>query len=233
MTTSIVIFAFDNEVCQYAFMNTMIQKKSARTYAGKSKMERHSERFEKLIEAGIEVIGTSGFAAASVKSVCSAAGLTERYFYESFTNREELLVKTYQEANERIRKHVRRELQAVADKPKLLLKTGVKAFYQILSDDPRLARIVLFEAVERAGKLAEIKREAEQEFVHNFKNALMLYSLKSKLPEEQETLVILGIFGAGVNIAMRWVLDDFRQSPEDISDSLIVIIEAIYEKTCK
>lgn len=233
MTTSIVIFAFDNVICQYVFMNTNSKERAVRNYAGKSKLERHAERFEKLIEAGIEVIGTSGFAAASIKTVCTEAGLTERYFYESFTNREELLVKTYLEANERIKRYISKVLEEEYEKPDDIVRKGIRAFYQILRDDPRLARIILFEAVERSGKLAEIKREAEQDFVMNFNTAMTLYNLKTNLPKEQENFVILGLFGAGVNIAMRWVLDDYRQSLDDISDSLIVIVEAIYEKTCQ
>ncbi|WP_308600541.1 TetR family transcriptional regulator [Massilia sp. Dwa41.01b] len=36
--------------------------------------------------------GARGYRQATVKAVCEAAGLTERYFYESFDNSEALLV---------------------------------------------------------------------------------------------------------------------------------------------
>lgn len=38
----------------------------------------------------------TGYRNATVKAVCEAAGLTERYFYESFSNSEELLVASFQ-----------------------------------------------------------------------------------------------------------------------------------------
>jgi AcrR family transcriptional regulator len=53
---------------------------------------RRAQRREALIRAAIEVYGARGFRNATVKAVCEAAGLTERYFYESFANGEALLV---------------------------------------------------------------------------------------------------------------------------------------------
>jgi AcrR family transcriptional regulator len=41
------------------------------------------------------VFGATGYAAVSVKQVCQAAGLTERYFYQSFSDREALLAGVY------------------------------------------------------------------------------------------------------------------------------------------
>ena len=43
------------------------------------------------IEAGIELFGTRGYANTPVKAICEEAGLTERYFYEAFDDREDLL----------------------------------------------------------------------------------------------------------------------------------------------
>ena len=38
-----------------------------------------------------------------MRSICSEAGLTERYFYESFANSEDLLCVVYEHVNQRIR----------------------------------------------------------------------------------------------------------------------------------
>jgi AcrR family transcriptional regulator len=63
-----------------------------RTYGGVSGGERQAGRREKLLEAGLELLGRDGWSATTVRAVCAEAGLTERYFYESFANRDELLV---------------------------------------------------------------------------------------------------------------------------------------------
>ena len=43
------------------------------------------------MEAGLEVFCAAGFQQAKVRDVCREAGLTQRYFYESFTTKEALL----------------------------------------------------------------------------------------------------------------------------------------------
>jgi hypothetical protein len=51
-------------------------------------------RDARLIEAGFDLLGTSGAAATTVRAVCQHSGLTRR-FYESFTNIDELLVAVF------------------------------------------------------------------------------------------------------------------------------------------
>jgi AcrR family transcriptional regulator len=62
-----------------------------RSYAGATDAQRRGARRERLLDAGLAIIGTQGYSAATLRAVCAAAGLTERYFYESFANREALL----------------------------------------------------------------------------------------------------------------------------------------------
>src|ERR1700758_4615938 len=66
-----------------------------RQYGGHSAEQRRLGRRERLIEAATRVYGEQGYRNATVKAVCDAAGLTERYFYESFANSEALLVAAF------------------------------------------------------------------------------------------------------------------------------------------
>ena len=64
---------------------------AARPYGGLAMEERVAARRARFIEAGVELFGTQGFRGATVRGVCAAAGLTDRYFYESFPTLEALL----------------------------------------------------------------------------------------------------------------------------------------------
>ena len=66
-----------------------------RTYGGVSAAERAASRRERLLDAGLELFGTHGFAATGVKDVCRQAGLTDRYFYESFRDSRELFLAVF------------------------------------------------------------------------------------------------------------------------------------------
>ena len=62
-----------------------------RIWGARTGDERRAERRERIIRAAIKVYGQHGYHRASVKAICLEAGLTERYFYESFVNNEDLL----------------------------------------------------------------------------------------------------------------------------------------------
>jgi AcrR family transcriptional regulator len=66
-----------------------------RAYGGLGPAERVAARRERFIEAGTELFGDAGFRGATVRGVCAAAGLTDRYFYESFPSLEALLAEVY------------------------------------------------------------------------------------------------------------------------------------------
>ena len=67
-----------------------------RNWAGTTLTGRKASRREQLIEAGIELLGDEDGPMVSVRTACRTAGLTERYFYESFTDRDELALAVYE-----------------------------------------------------------------------------------------------------------------------------------------
>src|SRR5690606_1680294 len=70
---------------------------AGRRYSGMDAAERTRARRAAILGAALELFGTAGFAATSVKQICVAAGLTERYFYESFRDRHAALAGVYGE----------------------------------------------------------------------------------------------------------------------------------------
>jgi hypothetical protein len=53
--------------------------RSARRHAGKDADERADERRERLLDAGLALFGTQGFASSSIEAICSQARL---HFFE-------------------------------------------------------------------------------------------------------------------------------------------------------
>ncbi len=63
----------------------------ARTWGGRTPEERRAQRRRKLIEAGLAIWLEHGWAAVTMRGVCTRAALNDRYFYEHFADRDELL----------------------------------------------------------------------------------------------------------------------------------------------
>lgn len=63
-----------------------------RTYGGRTAQQRREERRRTLLDVGRELWCEQGWAAVTMRGVCARAELSDRYFYESFADREALLV---------------------------------------------------------------------------------------------------------------------------------------------
>lgn len=75
------------------------ESKSAapRTWGGRTSEQRRSERRSRLLEAALDIWIDHGWAAVTMRGVCARAGLNDRYFYEHFADRDELLATVWDE----------------------------------------------------------------------------------------------------------------------------------------
>jgi AcrR family transcriptional regulator len=64
-------------------------------WSGVPLSDRQALRRDELIAAGIALLGAENAAPVTVRAVCREAGLTERYFYESFADRDEFVQAVY------------------------------------------------------------------------------------------------------------------------------------------
>lgn len=117
----------------------------ARSRTGTTLVERRAARREQLLEAGLDLVGTEGGAALAVRAVCRRARLTERYFYESFTGRDELLLAVYGRVTEETQRVLAEALRQAPAAPEERARAAVDAFVGLLVDDPRKGRVLLLE----------------------------------------------------------------------------------------
>lgn len=66
-----------------------------RTYAGSTQQERQARRRSALIDAGLDLLVEGGVERVSAIGAFTKARLNQRYFYESFRDREELLAAAF------------------------------------------------------------------------------------------------------------------------------------------
>jgi AcrR family transcriptional regulator len=121
---------------------------SARRYGGVSAAERQAQRRERLIEAGLDVFGRMGYSETTMRMICSQARLTDRYFYEQFTDCDEV----YKVVHQRLSAEVMKLIAIAAsganpDDPMAIVRAGLTAFYGFIKEDPRRAQILLIDAV--------------------------------------------------------------------------------------
>ncbi|MCP2237124.1 TetR/AcrR family transcriptional regulator [Prauserella halophila] len=116
----------------------------SRTWAGTTLADRKAARRRQLLDSGLTLLGSDDGAALSVRAVCRHSRLTERYFYENFTDRDELIVAVYDAlAAEAHRVLVDAVAAAPAEDRPGRAKAAVTAFVELIIDDPRKGRVLL------------------------------------------------------------------------------------------
>lgn len=108
--------------------------------------DRRATRRAQLLDAGYELLGTRGASSVTVRGVCRAAQLTERYFYESFADRDALIVAVHARAADEAREALATAVLAAPADPLARASAAVEAFVDLLQDDPRRGRVLLTEA---------------------------------------------------------------------------------------
>ena len=114
---------------------------------------------DRLLDAGVEVFGTVGYAGSTIKSLCKQAGLSERYFYESYASRENLLREVYDDLSRQLTGHIMTALQVPCSDVEESVRAGLAAVVNFMLDDLRHARIMLVEIVGISAEL-EVVRHA-------------------------------------------------------------------------
>ncbi|OBI84358.1 TetR family transcriptional regulator [Mycobacterium sp. E740] len=66
-----------------------------RPYRGVDATERLAQRRRRLLDAGLDLLGADGPAELTVRAICGKAGLGVRYFYESFTDKDDFVGQVY------------------------------------------------------------------------------------------------------------------------------------------
>jgi len=197
-----------------------------RQYGGHSAEERQLARQERLIEAAIRVYGEVGYRNATVKAVCEAAELTERYFYESFANSEALLIAAFDTVSHRViacLDRIRKEQTGTAEERGYAV---LRAYYQMLKDDPDSARLFVIEIARVGPPVDEVWTALLGEFGELLSRT---FAPDSNAKLKSGELVRAGAVGAMVQIARAWIGSDYAKSVDVVTTDTLKICRVLAE----
>lgn len=187
-----------------------------RSYAGVAPDERRHLRRQRLIEAGVEVFGVRGYHAATVRTVCAQAQLTERYFYESFKSLDDLFTAVYAELSNQLKQATLEALAQTQPKALDLAQSALRVFLCFIRDDPRRARITLIDAVSigRVGQAAA--DEAARDYVSMMRSFVMLLYPDVGPRGVNIDVLASGLVGMNIHVATAWAREDFATPLEEV-----------------
>lgn len=188
---------------------------SARTYRGASAEERKAERREKLLAAGLEVLGTLGWERTTMTAVCAEARLTERYFYESFTDRGEFVRAVYRDVGARAHEAVAAAVQA---HPRELARAAVEAFVQLLVDKPSMGRVLLIAPLSDPA-LSEQGQALVPGFV-----TLVHDQLSEVVDPQRKEMIALGVVGALTTLFVAYLGGTLTVPRQRLVDHCVALV---------
>jgi AcrR family transcriptional regulator len=194
-----------------------------RRYGGKAATERRAERREQLLDAGLELFGTQGFAAVTIEALCARAGLNPRYFYEQFAGREELLGAVYDRHVQMVLATVQAAIAHAPSDPAQRLSAGLSAFVTATLADERAARINYFEMVGVSAELEAQRRGVLRAYAELIAAQAAQLGGLGPLGRGDRRMTAIALTGATDGLITDWMSSSDRPPQQAIVDTLLAI----------
>ncbi len=191
--------------------------RAARRWGTKTADERRSQRRHDLMQAAIKVYGERGFQNCSVKLVCDAASLTERYFYESFANGEDMLQHCFKLVTGGLIATMRETAGRTRGGRRKRVRAALLTYFGALKANPPAARLFLLSMASVSPATDALISSNLDEF-----GCLLLEILgRQDSRDEVSPLLLRGVIGGGLHIAQVWVANGFPEDIDDVADTAL------------
>ncbi|MGV9799566.1 TetR/AcrR family transcriptional regulator [Mycobacterium sp. NPDC003449] len=172
-------------------------------WSGVPLRERPALRRDELITAGVKLLGDAQGPALTVRAVCRDAELTERYFYESFVDRDDFVRAVYDDV-------CTRAMSALvsATTP----RDAVERFVTLMVDDPMRGRVLLL-----APESEPVLTRSGAEWMPNFIKLLQQKLTRIADPVRQ-AMVATSLIGALTALFTAYLDDRLPASREQFID---------------
>lgn len=160
-------------------------------------------RRNSLVAAGVKLLGGEGGPALTVRAVCRESELTERYFYESFGDRDEFVRAVYDDVCTRA---ISALMSAVTP------RDAVERFVALMVDDPVRGRVLLL-----ASEVEPVLARSGAEWMPGFIELLQRQLTRISDPAVQN-MVATGLIGALTALFTAYLNGRLSASREEFID---------------
>jgi AcrR family transcriptional regulator len=176
------------------------------------------------MEAGLELFGTLGYPHTSIRAVSAEAALNSRYFYESFSSREDLLYCVYQRILSDI---FAKAAEAVAreDTLEAQARAGLRAGWTAVTEDRRKARIVAIEVVGVSERLERLRRENRHALAQLTADRALALAGDLRLRLDP-VITARFLMGGVVELLADWINGDLNASVDEVVEHFTVLFTA-------
>lgn len=196
------------------------------TYRGVSAQDRAAARRTRLLEAALAVWADED-TNTTMTAVCAAAGLSERYFYESFSGLDALLEALMNDIAAEIEETSRAAADHAGADPEARVRASIRAFVGLLLDDPRKGRVAIVESVA-VPKLRRRRTELLRHLAHQSAVEAREHLGPSRRSENEDETAGLLFIGGMAELVTAWLDGTLTASADEIVDAASRALIGLY-----
>ena len=138
---------------------TIVVGRRGDTYAGQSRQDRAADRRERILAAALHLFAARAYDDVTVADVCAGAKVSKRYFYDYFSDREDLLLQLHREENDWLMDGI---VAAVPKRPESVeevLRPAMTALVRLLLENPERGRVIYINAPHQVRRRRGLMRQ--------------------------------------------------------------------------
>jgi AcrR family transcriptional regulator len=201
----------------------MVRMAQVRPYGGVQARDRIAERRRRLLDAGLELLGgVDDPAELTVRAICTQAGISARYFYESFSDKDEFVAAVFDWVTADIAATTQAAVAAAPREEQN--KAGIANLVRVVAGDARIGRL-LFNA--QLSNTVLVRKRAGLGGVFALLSSQHVTSTY-RLPQNESTNAFSHFVVGGVaQTISAWVAGDIHLDQEALVDQITRIIDEL------
>ncbi len=193
-----------------------------RTYGGATPEERKARRRAALCAAALDLLADGGWEKVTVRGVCAAARLNDRYFYESFRDPESLLLTVREQVTAEAFAVVGKAIADTEPDPEIRVRAVIEALVGFFTDDARRGHLLVqSQATEELRKARQAGIRAMARLVADQGVAM----LGTQAPPEQDReLAALTLVHGTLELFATWLRGELDTTRDHLVDFLVAMV---------
>jgi AcrR family transcriptional regulator len=204
----------------------MSETSSTRPYRGVEAAERLATRRNRLLAAGLDLLGDQrpNISAVTVRGVCRRAGLAARYFYESFADKDEFVSCVFDWVVAELAATTQAAVAAVPAGEQT--RAGMANIVRTISDDARVGRLLF--SMQLADPVVVRKRAESSALFAMLSGQHVGNALHVPANDRIKAAAHFVVGGVGQTIS-AWLAGDVRFEPGELADHLAALLDELAE----
>jgi AcrR family transcriptional regulator len=197
---------------------------SERPYRGIEAAQRLAARRGRLLAAGLDLLGSDqqDISALTVRGICSRAGLGARYFYESFTDKDEFVSGVFDWVVADLAATTQAAVAAVPAHEQS--RAGMANIVRTIADDARIGRLLF--GTQLANAVVMRKRAESSALFAMLSGQYAGDALRMPANDRIKAGAHFAVGGVGQTIS-AWLAGDVRLEPDELVDQLATLLDEL------